>query len=133
MLAASRSWVMTFENASSLGPGLSDAICRLSTGGGLSKRALYTDDDEVVLDCTRPVIITSIEEIASRPDLLDRAVLVEMIRLEKQSRMTERFVLEGVRRSLFGDPRRGVRHGRRRAPGDRKRADQGTAPHGGFC
>ena len=89
MVSASRSWVMTFENVSRLEPSLSDAICRLSTGGGLSKRMLFTDDDEVVLDATRPVIVTSINEVTTAPDLLDRAVLVELAPLDDADRIDE--------------------------------------------
>ncbi len=89
VIAAARSWVQTFENVSRLERGLSDAICRLSTRGGLAKRALYTDDDEVVIDVQRPVIVTSINEVTTESDLLDRAVLVELAPIEQQGQ-TER-------------------------------------------
>src|SRR5206468_557800 len=49
LISAAHSWVMTFENTSRIEPSLSDAICRLSTGGGLSKRALR-DLPDVTLD-----------------------------------------------------------------------------------
>jgi len=50
---------------------------------------LYTDDDEVILDALRPVVITSIEEVAIRPDLLDRAVLVELGAIDESERVPE--------------------------------------------
>ena len=89
LISASKSWVVTFENVSHIEQSLSDAICRLATGGGLSKRMLYTDDDEVILDVLRPVIITSIEEVATRPDLLDRALLVELGTIDEADRLPE--------------------------------------------
>jgi len=73
MIAAVNGWIVLFDNLSHLSPWLSDALCRLSTGGGLSKRELYSDMDEVLLDATRPTIINGIEELATRGDLLDRA------------------------------------------------------------
>ena len=64
--------IVTLDNLSRIQDWLSDGLCRLATGGGLSKRRLYTDADEHVLEAQRPVFITSIEEVATRGDLLDR-------------------------------------------------------------
>lgn len=77
LVSATASWIVTADNVSSLTPAMSDALCRLSTGGGLSKRQLYTDGDEFVLDAMRPCVLNGIEEAAKRSDLLDRAVLIE--------------------------------------------------------
>lgn len=54
LIAARNNWVVAFDNLSHLPGWLSDAICRLSTGGGLGKRQLYTDQDEIILDAQRP-------------------------------------------------------------------------------
>jgi hypothetical protein len=78
MVSATSSWVVAYDNISRIPPSLSDALCRLSTGGGLSKRQLYTDSDEVLLDAMRPVILNGIEAVAHRSDLLDRALLIEL-------------------------------------------------------
>ena len=42
-VAAINSHVITLDNVSSLTAGVSDTLCRLSTGGGFSTRQLYTD------------------------------------------------------------------------------------------
>lgn len=89
MVGAMSSWVVAYDNVSRIPPSLSDALCRLSTGGGLSKRQLYTDSDEVLLDAMRPVVLNGIEEIAHRADLLDRALLVDMPVIEEDARVTE--------------------------------------------
>lgn len=44
MVQARSNWVLVFDNLSAVPGWLSDALGRLSTGGGLSKRALFTDD-----------------------------------------------------------------------------------------
>ena len=36
---------------------ISDTLCRLATGGSFAVRQLYTDQDEVLLDAVRPVIL----------------------------------------------------------------------------
>lgn len=87
MLAAANSCVLSFDNLSSLPVWLSDGLCRLSTGGSLATRALARDDDEeVVRNATRPVILTGIEELATRGDLLDRAILLYLPQMEAAKR-----------------------------------------------
>lgn len=89
MISASNSWVLAYDNLSHLDPWLSDAFCRLSTGGGLSTRELYSDADELILEAQRPILINGIEELATRGDLLDRAVLFYLPTIPKENRRTE--------------------------------------------
>lgn len=76
MLAATNSWVLPFDNLSTLPVWLSDGLCRLSTGGSFATRALYHDDEEIVLNASRPTVLTGIEELPTRGDLLDRSILL---------------------------------------------------------
>lgn len=87
--ATSHGHVLALDNLSHITPNISDALCRLSTGGGLSKRKLYSDNDEVVLEAQRPVILTSITDIITRPDLADRAYHVRLQYIEPSSRRSE--------------------------------------------
>lgn len=89
LIAARNNWVVAFDNVSQLAHWLSDAFCRLSTGGGLGKRQLYTDADEFVLDAQRPVVLNAITEIATRGDLLDRAINLEQPTISETSRRSE--------------------------------------------
>lgn len=72
MIAANNSWLLCFDNLSWLPIWFSDALCRISTGGGLTKRKLWEDIDEVLIDVRRPVMLTGIGGTAERQDLLDR-------------------------------------------------------------
>ena len=54
MIAAKNGLVIALDNLSGVPPWLSDDICRLATGGGLSKRELYSNDDEVLLTANAP-------------------------------------------------------------------------------
>jgi hypothetical protein len=78
MVAATSGHVVALDNVSRLPDWLSDALCRLATGGGISARQLYTDQDEVILEAIRPVILTGITSIATRGDLLDRSILLTL-------------------------------------------------------
>ena len=48
MISANNGYLLAFDNLSSLPAWLSDALCRLASGGSFAVRQLYTDDDEVL-------------------------------------------------------------------------------------
>jgi hypothetical protein len=83
VIAASRAWVLSFDNLSAVAEWFSDALARLSTGGGFGARQLYSDDEERRFDDRRPIILNGIEELATRPDLLDRSILVTLPQLQE--------------------------------------------------
>lgn len=89
MVGANQSWVLAFDNLSRVSPALSDALCRLATGGGISKRKLYTDSDEHVSEATRTVILTGINDLATRSDLLDRMLIITLERIGENDRRTD--------------------------------------------
>jgi hypothetical protein len=51
-----------FDNVSGLLGWLSDALCRLASGGSLSVWQRYTDDEKVLLQAARPVVINGVED-----------------------------------------------------------------------
>jgi hypothetical protein len=88
-IAASNGYVLAFDNVSGLPAWISDTLCRLATGGGFAVRQLYTDQDEVLFDAARPVILNGIEEIVTRPDLADRAVFLTLEPIPEERRRPE--------------------------------------------
>jgi hypothetical protein len=88
-IAASNGHVLAFDNVSGLPVWISDTLCRLATGGGFAVRQLYTDQDEVLFDATRPVILNGIEDIVTRPDLADRAVFLTLEPIPEERRRPE--------------------------------------------
>jgi hypothetical protein len=88
-IAASNGRVLAFDNVSGLPAWISDTLCRLATGGGFAVRQLYTDQDEVLFDATRPVILNGIEDIVTRPDLADRAILLTLEPIREERRRPE--------------------------------------------
>jgi hypothetical protein len=88
-IAASNGHVLAFDNVSGLQTWISDTLSRLATGGGFAVRQLYTDQDEVLFDATRPVILNGIEDIVTRPDLADRAVFLMLEPIPDESRRPE--------------------------------------------
>jgi hypothetical protein len=76
MIAANNGHLLAFDNLSGLPARLSDALCRLASGGSFAVRQLYTDEDEVLFRASRPLLVNGIEDVISRADLADRGIFL---------------------------------------------------------
>jgi hypothetical protein len=118
-IAANNGHVLAFDNISRLRPWLSDALCRLASGGGFAVRQLYTDQDEVLFDAARPVILNGIEEVITRPDLADRSIFLILPPVADARRQPERELwrqFELARPAILGALLDLVAHGLRTLP-----------------
>jgi hypothetical protein len=88
-LTFERNAVPIFDNVSSITARQADLICQAVTGGGFSKRQLYSDSDEVLYNFRRAIILTGINVASVAPDLLDRFLLVQLDRIGRSSRRAE--------------------------------------------
>ena len=105
MIAASNSYLMAYDNTSHIKATISDAVCSLATGGGFGTRQLYSDDEEKLFDEERPVLFNGIGQIVHRPDLLDRALILEAPPIPEERRLNKADVLAGfetVRPAVLG-------------------------------
>jgi hypothetical protein len=121
-IAANNGWAVCMDNVSWLPPWLSDALCRLSTGGGFATRTLYENDEESIFNAQRAVILNGIEEVATRPDLLDRSLLVCLPTIPDDRRRTEAGLwarFERARPRVLGALLDAVSHGLRHINGVR--------------
>jgi len=82
-----------FDNLSGLSKEVSDLLCRAVTGEGFSKRKLYTDDEDVIYTYKRPISLNGINNIVTKPDLLDRSILIECQRISPDKMQRESRIL----------------------------------------
>jgi hypothetical protein len=104
-IAANNAWVLSFDNVSTLADWQSDALARLATGAGFGTRQLYSDDEEFLVRVSRPIVLNGIGGIVTRPDLLDRSMMVELAPIDERVRRTEAefyTALDDVRPRLLG-------------------------------
>ena len=88
-LTLSTNYAPCFDNLSNLQVWQSDMLCSAVTGGGLSKRKLFTDSGEVLMDVQGSPMLNGIGLVATRDDLLDRSLLFELHRLSPKERKAE--------------------------------------------
>jgi hypothetical protein len=88
-IAAGNAHVLAFDNVSGLSNWISDTLCRIATGAAFSARALYTNQDEILFRVTRPMILNGIEDMITRPDLGDRALLLTLEPIAEGTRRPE--------------------------------------------
>lgn len=94
-----------FDNLSSFPDWLSDLLSVVCTGGGFSKRKLYTDDEDIIYQIQRCIVINGINLLVSRADLMDRTILLRMERIEPSERKEKKVLMqefEEERPSLLG-------------------------------
>lgn len=105
LVSAANSWVLAFDNLSSVPGWLSDTLCRLATGGGFATRMLHTDRDEMIFEAERPLILNGIPNLAERADLADRTITVHPRPLSEDVRRAQEdleFPFEQSRPRILG-------------------------------
>lgn len=97
--------MICFDNLATIKSDISDLLCMASTGGGYTKRKLYTDDEEVIYSFKRCICLNGISVVATQPDLLDRSLLIELERIPIGVYQTEASInaqFESVRPKIVG-------------------------------
>src|SRR2546429_7885070 len=102
MIAANNSYLLAFDNVSGLPAWLSDALCRLASGGSLAVRQLYSDDAEVLFEAARPMLLNGIEDVIGRPDLADRAIILTLPPISDTQRRSEAELWADFERARHG-------------------------------
>jgi hypothetical protein len=87
-------YVPMLDNLSALPDSAADTLCRLVTGEADSRRKLYTDDEDVIVELRRAVILNAINVPTDRGDVLDRSLVVELERIPDKGRRTEEVLWE---------------------------------------
>lgn len=79
-----------FDNQTGISKEVASLLCMGATGGALTKRQLYTDDDTITLELRRPIILNGINTPTDAADFADRTIAIELERITPTNRRTER-------------------------------------------
>lgn len=95
LIAAQTSSILVYDNLSGrLKPSMSDAFCRLASGSGIRERELYSNFGDAFITGQAGVIISSVEDVISRGDLVQRTLKVTLEKLTKEDRLGEGDIYE---------------------------------------
>jgi hypothetical protein len=88
MTAAYNNCVLSYDNISwGVKSWFSDVLCSLATGGGVSKRTLYTNYSETAMFARRSTILNGIDDLALRGDLAQRTLTINLTPIPFRSEM----------------------------------------------
>ncbi|MEI6553771.1 MAG: bifunctional DNA primase/polymerase, partial [bacterium] len=93
-------YFLFLDNVSHISEDQSDTLCKAITGGGHTKRKLYGDDDDVIYNFMRSIGINGINLVTTKPDLLERSLLLEVERIEPEQRKTEKELYASFEKDL---------------------------------
>jgi hypothetical protein len=94
-----------FDNVSHIKEWISDELCKAVTGSGFSKRQLYTDDEDVIYNIMRCVAFNGINLGASKADLLDRGLIIQLEGIPKENRRKVKVIwqeFQAIKPQLLG-------------------------------
>jgi len=97
--------IVYYDNISIIKDYISDQLCRAVSGSGSSKRQLYTDDNDVIYSFKRCVGFNGINLGATKPDLLDRGLIIELERIDESKQLKPEDLwkkFEEIRPQLLG-------------------------------
>lgn len=80
---ALHTYMVSYENMSHLSKQMQDKFCSMCTGAATATRTLHSTHDISIWGVKRPIIINGIVDLATREDMLQRTVCVELPRIEK--------------------------------------------------
>ncbi len=99
-VSAANNHQASFDNMSKLSDGKQDALCTLATGGGYATRKHYSNNEEFVIEVKRPVIINGIDNVATRPDLIDRSIVIHLPKISSENKKKETELENGFKRDF---------------------------------
>jgi hypothetical protein len=85
-----------FDNCSEIQDWQADDLCRASTGAGMSKRMLYTDDDDFPYHFRWSIAMNGINWPTTRPDFVQRVNHIEFTQVSEANRREDKEVAAKV-------------------------------------
>jgi hypothetical protein len=84
LLQAGECFLPVYDNASGMRTNLSDTLSTIASGGSVSRRKLFSNGETYVLSACGAFIINGIGDFVTKPDLLNRAIPVQMEQISKR-------------------------------------------------
>lgn len=99
-VAAQNSHLLCFDNVRAFAAIIADLLCVASSGGSISSRQLYTDNEQVALNLHSALVLNGIHDFIDQPDLAQRCLTIELRSIPKDKRRSEREILDEFEKDL---------------------------------
>jgi hypothetical protein len=88
-IAAQNAHLLAYDNLRSIKPEMSDTLCVLATGGSITTRRLYTNDEQHVTHLLSALLLNGIYSFVDQPDLAQRCLPLRMYSMDESQRKSE--------------------------------------------
>jgi hypothetical protein len=78
-------YLAVYDNVKHIPKWFCDELCKATTGIGISKRTLFSDDDDTIYQYKRCIVINGINNVVVEPDALDRSIQMEHKRIKDEN------------------------------------------------
>jgi hypothetical protein len=102
LLEASRERLLVLDNVSKLPAWGSNTLCRISTGTAYRKKKLYTDVQVLTLNVCNPILVNSVDQVLTAPDLVSRSMFIDLPPMPDVGRRDENEMLLEVAKAAPG-------------------------------
>jgi hypothetical protein len=85
-----KAFIPFFDNISTITDYMTDELSKAVTGAGNAVRKLYEDDEDVIREYKRAMLLNGLIIPTEKADLIDRILPVALKRIPKEERETER-------------------------------------------
>jgi hypothetical protein len=93
-ISVKNTFLLIYDNIRKVDHKWSDALCISSTGGGLSGRKLYADDEEINYDLHGPKILNGIHNFLTELDAVSRCVNIQLLPIAANQRKNEKELVQ---------------------------------------
>lgn len=88
-ISAQSSHGLIYDNLRSFNSDISDTLCKVSTGGSISSRMLYSDNAEFTIQMRAALVLNGIHAFGTESDLISRCVTINLRPLNDAERLSE--------------------------------------------
>lgn len=88
-IAAQNAHVLCYDNIRDVRESIADLLCIAATGGSVSCRQLFTDEDQQVMRLHVALVLNGIHSFVNQPDLAQRCLPLELLPIQESQRKSE--------------------------------------------
>lgn len=99
-IAANNAHVLCYDNMRNFKQSMADTLCMASTGGTVSSRALYTNDEQHIQHLHVALVLNGIHSFINEADLAERCLTIRPNLIPEQDRRSEDDMLRDLERDL---------------------------------